>query len=365
MKIKIIPIILITPLITGCFSMGSGDIRKYQKKSTTSLDVPMDLTIPNPNTSFRIKNHARDVSEELIYFTDTPPQHQLPYSTSPNVPTTKINVEKSGGSLSLIVNHPPNKLWALSRSFLSNKGLAINTTNKLPDLMTMETKYAAQGDNKKPSMLGNIGDSLLGVFTNKKRIDQVDKYRITIEPITGSTSSRLYLSLSSMVQVTSTPDSLDGQLIWQAGKKDSPLELAMLQSLMVYLGDNLIEAKEKIKLAISSNPESHPMILSIDDGKLTVKKSYRELWPSLLWSLDQMDIGIKDHNINTGMIQLESSQPPGSTGWDIFAWTHSSADGYSLKIRKVSGSVTSVSIHNTDNKNKFIKQLTKNIISSF
>ena len=137
------------------------------------------------------------------------------------------------------------------------------------------------------STIGNVSYTL----------PSVDSYKIRIEPLDGGKKTEVHLSLSSMAEVI-TGSGKDETTIWQYKERDVNLESEMLYNLMVYLGSDAANAREKI---IEAQNKSKLTIKNETDlngyAKLVFNFGIEATWDNIAWVLNDLNIEIETKDI--------------------------------------------------------------------
>lgn len=324
--------------LTGCMTSNNGDVSQYKDKSVNSVKIPNDLTNPNRQGSFDIKDYANNLSENLVDFSKDGKQIQARGLRDANTQVKgEIKVVRSQGSLVLQVQSSPEVVWNSSIIFLEKQGLRIKQQTRTPEMLIMETEYASNGGSN--AGIGLIEKSIKKIFTNQiKNQDQVDKYKIVIYPTTNKGESELHLYLSSMKEVIMAEKTSEEQMIWQSMQKDIGLEDQMVYKLMQYLGEDSITAKYKIENSIEEkvNLESGIIKELKPKTKFIIKKNIDEAWDSLLWAIDQSGLSVSDYERSVNKVILENNNESAKTLWGSIPWLGSgNNNSYSIELKKI------------------------------
>jgi len=269
-------------------------INYYSDKSVTSLEIPPDLTSPQYENSFRVREFGKDISMNTVNLTNTDEIIENEQKVF-DVPSN-ISIKTSGTRKWLEVDKNSELLWNLSKQFLRENGFVINKSDK--KIGIMETNYL---ENKKPeipaSSMGWIRSMLASEIDNVTyTLPSVDSYTIRIEPI-NENKSEVHLSLSSMAEVI-TGFGKDETTLWQHKERDVALETEMLFKLMLYFGSDSAVAREKI---INAQKESKLVIKKDKDingyTKLIFNFGIEDTWDNVSWALNNMNLDIQDKDI--------------------------------------------------------------------
>jgi len=268
-------------------------INYYSDKSVTPLEVPPDLTSPEYENSFRIREFAKGISMNTVNLTNTEniiENKQKVFDVPAN-----ISIKTSGTRKWLEVDKNSEVLWNLSKQFLRENGFVIDKSNK--KIGIMETNYLENKPEIPAASMGWIRSMLASQIDNVTyTLPSVDSYKIRIEPI-NDIKSEVHLSLSSMAEVI-TGYGKDETTLWQHKERDVALETEMLYKLMLYFGSDSAVAREKI---INAQKESQLVIKKDKDingyTKLIFNFGIEETWDNVSWALNNMNLDIEDKDV--------------------------------------------------------------------
>ena len=338
--------------LNGCFSedqkqaikenrveLGDIKINYYSDKSVTSLEVPPDLTKPRYENSFRLSEYVNDINTNLVNLTNKEKLEEQK-QTVLSVPSD-IQVKKSGTRRWLVVDKSPDLIWDLSRQFLKEQGFVIKKSNK--KIGVMETDYLENKPDIPAKSMGWIRSMLQSTIDNVSyTLPSVDSYKVRIEPIESGQKSEVHLSISSMAEVI-TGAGKDETTLWQSKERDIALENEMLYQLMIYLGGDSADARERIINA----QEKGKIIVSLADGineyaKLQFKLNLIDTWDNMSWALSDLNITIEDKDIKekTFYIQVARSSDKGIMS-KIFG-EDAIFSSYQLRLKELSPNLTEV-----------------------
>jgi len=268
-------------------------INYYSDKSVTSLEVPPDLTSPEYENSFRVREFAKDISMNTVNLTNTVDIIENKQKVF-DVPAN-ISIKTSGTRKWLEVDKNFEVLWNLSKQFLRENGFVIDKSNK--KIGIMETNYLENKPEIPAASMGWIRSMLASQIDNVSyTLPSVDSYKIRIEPI-NDIKTEVHLSLSSMAEVI-TGYGKDETTLWQHKERDVALETEMLYKLMLYFGSDSAVAREKI---INAQKESQLVIKKDKDingyTKLIFNFGIEDTWDNVSWALNNMNLDIEDRDI--------------------------------------------------------------------
>jgi len=353
--------IFITYFLTGCFSeeqkqtiknnrieLGNVKINYYSDKSVTSLEIPPDLTSPSYENSFRLNDYVNNVDSNTINLTNKESE-TVSNEKILNI-KSDISVMKSGSRRWLVVDKDPDLIWDLSKQFLKEKGFVIKKIDK--KIGVMETDYLENKPVIPGKSLGVIRSLFASSIDNVSyTLPSVDKYKIRIEPIESGSKSEVHLSLSSMKEVVKNSGNVEST-IWQEKEKDVSLETEMLYLLMVYLGGESAEAREKIINA----KETEKIIVTLSNSfngykKLTFKQNILDTWDNLAWALLELNIQVEDKDIKEKAFYIKA------VGDDIglmskLLGAEAISQQYQISLKEIDKSTTEIYFNDLEEKNE-------------
>jgi len=292
--------------VSGCFEdakeivkdnrieMGEVKINYYADKSVTSLEVPPDLTKPSYESSFRLSEFVKKIDSNTVNLTDK--EIESDKSNSEKI-KSEILVKKSGNRRWLVVNKDSELIWNLTQQFFKEQGFIIKNSNK--KIGFMETDYL---ENKPPTIpaksMGLFRSMIAASVGNVNyTLPTVDKYKVRIEPSESSNKTEVFLSLHSMAEVITGSGSNESTL-WQKSPKDFQLENEMLYRLMIYLGGEAANARERILSAKEEGKISVDLVDGINGyAKLVFKLDLIDTWDNVSWAINESNIQLEDKDI--------------------------------------------------------------------
>jgi len=347
----IIPFTLIVFSLSGCLTesqketikenrigLGEVSINYYADKSVTSLEVPPVLTSPSYENSFRLSDIVNGIESNTINLTN----ENIDNSSQKILDTpTDISVKKFGNRRWLIINKSPDLVWDLSKQFLKEKGFSIKKSNK--KLGIIETDFLENKPKIPPKSMGLIRSFLESQIDNVSyTLPIVDSYKITIEPLEPEAKTQLSLSLFSMAEVISGSGK-DETTFWQASEKNYALEAEMLYSLMVYLGGDTANAREKIINARDDGKVS----VTIKDGingyaKLVFNLNLAETWDNMSWALNETNTQLEDRDLKGKSFYIQLARTSDKGLFSSLFGEDAIFKTYQLQLKSINETTTEV-----------------------
>jgi len=294
-------------LLSGCFEntnetlknnridLGEINTNYYADRSVSSLEVPPDLTSPSYDNAFRLSQFVSDIDGNVINLTNKPLETNKNNSKVFSVPSD-ITVRRIGKRRWLEVDKSAEVVWGLSKQFLKEKGFVIKKSNQ--KIGVMETDYR---ENIKPEIPERSMGLVRSLFSSLSEdinytLPSVDKYKIRVEPISNE-KSEVHLSLSTMSEVVDKSLGTE-RTMWQHKDKDEIMEAEMLLSLMLYLGGDAAEAREKILNAKEERKISVLLDKDINNyAKLIFMLDLADTWDNVSWAISNLDLPLEDKDI--------------------------------------------------------------------
>jgi len=323
-NINYLTIILLSFLAVSCakiidpvkkIGLGNRVVNYQADEKVDSLIIPPDLTAPSSQGAFTEVNEVSD-DENIV-------------KRVQNVEVMRDNYRRW-----LVVDLPPGEVWSLSKEFFRSYNFKIEKENK--KIGILETDYLEIETKVPDKSLGAIRASLAKVLQTQYGLPIADKYRVRIEPIKGQNKSEVYLTLSSIGEVVS-----GATRVWQPRKKDVELETEMLLKLMVFLGNDRIEAISKIQSNISMNIPTVEVITS-ESGYAALVFPYnkKQTWSYLGWALDELGVDVDDRDPIEGSFLIKAN--PNKSFFSKILGSMDKDTTYQLIIKEVRASEASV-----------------------
>jgi outer membrane protein assembly factor BamC len=309
--------------LSGCSSVDnllSGDKVDYRtkaKKSSSTLEVPPDLT--QLAREGRYQSSAGAVSATTYQSAaaaalgnpaTAPVGGQQPTVAAQQVGS--VRVERSGNTRWLVSNQTPEQLWPQLQAFWEERGLQLSVNDAQTGVM--ETEWAENRSKLPQDIIRNtLGKVLDSVYDTGER----DKYRTRIERTPQGTE--IYISHRGMEEVL-VGQSKD-QTVWRPRAGDPQLEAEMLSRLMVKLGSKEADAKAAVAAAtVAAGPSatagndttrgSNARIVAGQPGAtLQLDDAFDRAWRRVGLSLDRSGFTVEDRDRTAGLYYVRYADP--------------------------------------------------------
>jgi outer membrane protein assembly factor BamC len=311
--------------LSGCSSVDnllSGDKVDYRtkaKKSSSTLEVPPDLT--QLARDGRYQSSAGAVSA-TTYQSAAAAALGNPAAANAGAgaqqPTVapqqvgSVRVERAGDTRWLVSNQTPEQLWPQLQAFWEERGLQLSVNDAQAGVM--ETEWAENRSKLPQDIIRNtIGKVLDSVYDTGER----DKYRTRIERTPQGTE--IYISHRGMEEVL-VGQSKD-QTVWRPRAGDPQLEAEMLSRLMVKLGSKEADAKAAVAAAAAkAAPASTPLsetsrgsnariVAGQPGATLQLDDAFDRAWRRVGLSLDRSGFTVEDRDRTAGLYYVRYADP--------------------------------------------------------
>jgi outer membrane protein assembly factor BamC len=256
--------------------LGSRAVSYEVDENVDSLIIPPDLTAPSSKGAF---TEVIKASDDIVVLKRV----------------QNVEVMRDKYRRWLLVELPPSEVWSLSKEFIRSYGFTIEKENQ--KIGVLETDYLEIETKVPDKSLGAIRAALAKALKTQYGLPIADKYRIRIEPTDNPLQSEIYLTLSSIGEVVS-----GAMRVWEPRDKDVELETEMLLQLMLFIGNDRVDAISKIQSNNDDMKAAVSVVLSEQGySSLIFPFDKKESWKLLGWALDELSIEVDDRD------QLEGS----------------------------------------------------------
>jgi len=280
-------------------------INYFSDKSLTPLEVPPDLTSPSYENAFRIQAFVEDIDLNVVNLSNTEKISEINQKIL-EVPA-RIEIKSAGTRKWLIVEKEPELVWDLAKQFLREQGFSLKKIDK--KLGLIETNYLENKPDIPASSMGFIRSMLASQIDNVSyTLPSVDSYSLRIEPIKKGKSTEVYLSISSMAEVITNSGGQESTL-WQFKERNISLETEMLYKLMIYLGSDSAEAREKILAAQKNSKISINQTIDINGfSKLLINFGIEETWDNVSWAINNINLEVESKDVKEKSFYINAAR---------------------------------------------------------
>jgi len=290
--LRVVSIMLLLINLVACSSTSEWKANygnAEQSISSSSLDVPPDLSKPISNESLSIPNIASSGASYSSYTSEDQTGVTVLSASS-----QQIKQVRDGKDMWLEIQMSADKLWPELKIFFIDLGFKIEREDK--KLGVMETDWF----ETKPYVPSNWVNKMLNriVATGLK-----DKYRIRVEKTTNASTTRLFFSHQGQ-QELATDDSQGGTFVkyWVRRDSDPELEAEMYQRFLIFKDTDKGTAK---KLTENIQSKERTVILEKKGSKvLQVGEGFARTWRRVGIALDRIGLLVDDRNRSGGLYYL-------------------------------------------------------------
>ena len=322
-------IITLAAFLGGCglgdwFNKALPDRKKVDYKTsrtTSSLEVPPDLSSPTRNNSMSIPGGTSGTATYSGYSGQRKRQAVTGKRTV-LADVSKIRFVRDRDRFWLVIKGEPAQVWPRVRDFFLRNGFILRVDN--PTIGIMETDWAENRANIPDGAIRRIlGKSLGNIYSSGTR----DKFRIRLERGSEPGTTELYLTHKGMKEVVQGDTTSPEGTIWTPRKADHELEVEMIKLLMVHIG---VEEQRAKRIIASGKKSTAPQarLFTARDGSMSLlmNEPYPRAWRIAGLALDRVGFAVEDRNRSKGLYYVRYQDPEaGSTKKKgflsrIFSW---------------------------------------------
>jgi outer membrane protein assembly factor BamC len=286
-------------LLTGCGSTLENKKIDYRSKSKPSkpLEVPPDLTQPAGGDRYAVPE-GRSGQTLSEYIQGRPGQVHQQGGVLPR--PEGATVIREGSQRWVVVERPPEAVWADLREFWQEQGFVVAIDN--PEVGVMETDWAENRAKIPETSLRNLlGKVIDQVYSTPER----DKFRTRIERGAKEGSTEIYVSHRGAYAVLEDPNlRTSGRTVWQPRPADPNLEAEMLTRIMLRFGARQEQAvaqmkapKTEVRASAAKDPDGTPVLVMKDD--------FERAWRRVGLSLDRLGFQVQDRDRSKGIYYVK------------------------------------------------------------
>ena len=298
-------------IVAGCVTEEemTGKVDYKSTATRPSLEVPPDLTSPQRDNRYVVPETGKSTTT----FSDYQAGRREQRGASANMPVLpefeKIRIERAGTQRWLVVDEPPEKLWAVVKDFWQENGFLVKL--ELPEAGVMETDWAENRANIPQGGVRYLMGSFLDqIYSTSER----DKFRTRLDRVAEGKGTEVYISHRGMQEVYTTmrdPQfNTPGGTAWQPRPPDPDLEAEFLRRLMVRLGVQ----DEKARSLVSSGavaPQAELKRVPEGADTLQLAEPFDRAWRRVGLALDRVGFTVEDRDRQKGLYFVRYADPEG------------------------------------------------------
>lgn len=290
-------------LATGCSSVSnalSGDKIDYRTSGAQSvrLDVPPDLSqLPGQQ---RFNQATPSIVSASSLSRQSPQSEAAPVAIVPGE-RGGIKLERQGQTRWLVVNQPPEAIYAQVRGFWSDVGFELTVDR--PEAGVMETNFsenkAKLSEDGLRNLIGRVYDLLYDTGLR-------DSFRTRIERT--ATGSEIYITHRGLSEEYIDSTRKD-QTTWKVRPSDPGLEAEMLSRLMVKLGapkEAAAAAREQAAV-VPATPQASAVKMGPDGTSMTLQAEGDLAWRRVGLALDRSGFTVESRDRKAGVYDVRIS----------------------------------------------------------
>jgi outer membrane protein assembly factor BamC len=326
--------VLLFALLCGCSTLEGKKIDyKSESKQVRPLEVPPDLSSPNPNDRYAVPDTNSATLSDLK-------QGQPAGAGTPAIlpQPDKAYIERAGSQRWLVVDAPPEKVWPVVKEFWQETGFIVVSENQETGIM--ETDWA---ENRAKIPQGWVRNVLGKVMDQAYSSPERDKYRARLERGQKAGTTEIFVSHRGMYEMYVNDANMrqTGRTVWQPRAADPELEAEMLRRLQAkFAGTQAVETVQSKatkpppapRAVVAKGPNGSPVLALTDD--------YDRAWRRVGLSLDRLGFTVQDRDRAGGLYYVRYLNPeseakkPGMLSWLAF-WESDAPKGKAEDYRIV------------------------------
>lgn len=271
-------------LASGCTMLQEDKIDYKSARQVNALEIPPDLTQLSRNSPFNVPGGVVTASG----FESAQPNRTAVVAVNE---IADVRMERDGSQRWLVVDRPPEELWAALKDFWQENGF--NLTTDQQDIGIIETDWA---ENRAKLPQDFIRATIGRVFENLYSTGERDRFRTRVER-NAQGGTEIYVSHRGMIEVYTS--ARQDQTVWQPRPADTELEIEFLRRMMVKLGMSQEQSEAMVAAGVVTN---NVLVTTIDDAPvLQLEDSFDLAWRRVGVALDRTGFTVEDRNRADGV----------------------------------------------------------------
>lgn len=297
--VKIATVALLVVGLSACSSVretlsGENSIDYKSAQRVDPLSIPPDLTQAAADPRYRAPaSGSTTLSEFQSLNQSAAATSQAALTQVAVLPTYEgVEVKRDGNLRWLVVNESPETLFPKIEEFWYENGFNLDVID--PKAGIMITNWAENRAKIPESGIRELlGTFLASVWDSGER----DKFRTILERVDGN-KTEVFISHEHMIEVLYGVDKSETK--WERGEEDPGLNAAMLARLMVYLGEDVQQAREQMAKADEQSLKPTVQDNVASDGTITIDEPFEQAWRRVGLALDSGNFAVDDRNRAAG-----------------------------------------------------------------
>jgi outer membrane protein assembly factor BamC len=292
---KIVSVLLIFVLVSGCSWFGGKKSTSQARRDSRSLEVPPELTQPKASDSMTIPV----VTPEQAGYGPRPADQQTAVVDTTLLPgPVGARVVREGDLRWAELEGRPETVWQEAQGFLRSLGFEISYEDA--QLGILETNWLS---NRAYRNIGFLKSLFGGVTVTGLR----DRYRIRLERTDDPAITRLYLAHQGLIEDVIEDDTGESiNRLWRWRPNDPELEAEVLQRFLVFRG---MDEKQAEQVTTPQPRVERAVLQDVSSGQLVVvNDNFARTWRRVGVAIDRLGLVVDDRNRSEGLYYLSLSE---------------------------------------------------------
>jgi len=271
-------------LASGCSILQEDKIDYKSARQVNALEIPPDLTQLSRTSQFTVPGGVVTASG----FESAQPNRAAVVASNQ---IADVRMERLGAQRWLVVDRPPEQLWAALKDFWQENGF--NLTVEQQDIGIIETDWA---ENRAKLPQDFIRATIGRVFENLYSTGERDRFRTRIER-NAQGGTEIYISHRGMIEVY-TSDRKE-QTVWQPRPADTELEIEFMRRMMVKLGVSQEQSQAVVAGGVKASAARVATVNNVP--VLQLDETFDLAWRRVGVALDRTGFTVEDRNRAEGV----------------------------------------------------------------
>ena len=273
---------------------GDNAIDYQSARRVDPLSIPPDLTQAAADPRFRAPATGSTTLTEFQSLQATAaPTSQSALTEVAVLPSFPgMEIKRSGDLRWLVIDESPDRLFPKIEEFWYDMGFNLDVID--PKAGIMITNWAENRAKINESWLRQaLGTFLSNVWDSGER----EKFRTILERV-DTNRTEVFITHEQMIEVAEGIERTD--VSWRRGEQVPGLNAAMLARLMVYLGQDVEQARRQ--MAQAQEAQLRPAVQDniARDGTITVDEPFELAWRRVGLALDSGNFAVDDRDRSAG-----------------------------------------------------------------
>lgn len=312
-SLRYLPSILVAgSLLGGCGSFSLDNVLpdksveyKKEREAKKDLEVPPDLMSRTLKNRLMVPDAAGGAS-----YSEYSNERVLRGNGSGGISTVlpeikHVEVRRDGDRRWLVIDAPAEGVWNQVIDFWQESGVLL--VEQDPLVGVMRTSWLENRANIKQDFITN---TIRSVFDGLYEASTRDQYRVRLERGEQAGTTELYITHYAMEEEIMTDTAGKGdQAVWVNRPRDPGLESEMLSRIMVHLGINEAEAKNRLAAKSLQSRNRSQLIKTQTGSSLLIDDDFSRAWRLTGLALDRVGFAVEDRDRSQGIYFVRYNDP--------------------------------------------------------